>query len=360
MSPLSRSLKAGALGFSTSRTILHRDAAGTLTPGTLAEEKELLAMAEAVRKAGGGVFELAQDFSSYDDIPYNKMDKNLLQLHRKHEWEWMKKVARHYKLPVSLSLAPPNMPVELRERSFGYREILTELENAREEGLEIYGQVFIRPQGILSNFESKVNPFRFSSTYSSLFYEMNRGKDGDAFHAALKENKEAVIKESIEILNGQMDNPLTKLAKMLNPFETMYAWQPTYEPDPNTSLLAIAERNGQHPLEVAFDLLAGGQIIWRASKYTVIAFNSLSRHVLANVWVLDARLITDPRTHRKSVHTCGDCRRRSTRKHTLRLHQCNTPPHALVARPDTWAEACLRRCCETSDTRYSQDIWIVT
>ena len=211
------------------------------------------------------MFELAQDFSSYDDIPYNKMDKGVLELHRKHEWEWMKKVARHYNLPVSLSLAPPNMPEELKERSFVYREILAELEDARKEGLEIFGQVFIRPQGILSNFVSKVNPFRFSATYSDIFYNMDGGRNYEAFTVALMQKKSEIIRESIEVLQGPQNSPVTKLAKMLNPFETMFQWQPTYEPDPSTSLLAIANDRGLHPLEVAFDLLVDGKVIWRVS-----------------------------------------------------------------------------------------------
>ena len=66
---------AGAIGFSTSRTLLHRDRNGTLVPGTLAAEEELLRIGKAVAEAGGGVFEMASDFMSYDDAPHTEEDK---------------------------------------------------------------------------------------------------------------------------------------------------------------------------------------------------------------------------------------------------------------------------------------------
>ena len=66
---------AGALGFSTSRLLLHRDIRGVLTPGALAAKRELLQICAGVSEGGGGVFEMSADFASYDDIPYHKMDQ---------------------------------------------------------------------------------------------------------------------------------------------------------------------------------------------------------------------------------------------------------------------------------------------
>lgn len=68
-------IAAGAIGFSTSRTLLHRDRNGTLVPGTLAPEEELLRIGKAVALGGGGVFEMASDFMSYDDAPHTDEDK---------------------------------------------------------------------------------------------------------------------------------------------------------------------------------------------------------------------------------------------------------------------------------------------
>ena len=49
-------LRAGALGFSTSRTIGHRSIVGEPIPGTFAEKSELLAIGLAMKNAGRGVF----------------------------------------------------------------------------------------------------------------------------------------------------------------------------------------------------------------------------------------------------------------------------------------------------------------
>ena len=53
------SIRAGALGFSTSRTPIHRSKSGELVPGTHAEQNELFAIGDAVQRAGGGVFQFA-------------------------------------------------------------------------------------------------------------------------------------------------------------------------------------------------------------------------------------------------------------------------------------------------------------
>ncbi len=52
-------VEAGALGFSTSRTIVHRAIDGEPVPGTFAAEDELFGIGQALAAAGTGVFELA-------------------------------------------------------------------------------------------------------------------------------------------------------------------------------------------------------------------------------------------------------------------------------------------------------------
>ena len=52
-----QAVRAGALGFSTSRTVGHRSVLGETIPGTFAERAELMAMAAAMEAAGRGVFQ---------------------------------------------------------------------------------------------------------------------------------------------------------------------------------------------------------------------------------------------------------------------------------------------------------------
>merc|ERR1719326_1087475 len=65
---------AGALGFSTSRAIYHRDMKGVLMPGSLASSDEMLALLRAIGEGGGGVFSANMDFNTYDDVPRDKWD----------------------------------------------------------------------------------------------------------------------------------------------------------------------------------------------------------------------------------------------------------------------------------------------
>lgn len=85
---------AGACGFSTSRIILHRDGSGNLTPGSLAQEAEMLALGRAIAAGGGGIFEGAFDFASYDDVPVLERDTAKQKAFYEREWHWMQAVSR--------------------------------------------------------------------------------------------------------------------------------------------------------------------------------------------------------------------------------------------------------------------------
>jgi N-acyl-D-amino-acid deacylase len=85
-------LRAGALGFSTSRTPLHRSKDGELVPGTTANEHELLGIAGAMKRVGHGVFQFAPEHAK---VPVE-------------EWSWMRKLAQTTGATVSVNLSQPN------------------------------------------------------------------------------------------------------------------------------------------------------------------------------------------------------------------------------------------------------------
>ena len=76
---------AGALGFSTSRTLLHRDKKGVHVPGTFAGSDEMLALGLAMKGLSHGVYEMVSDHLGDED-----------------EWIWVKSFARQTGLPVTL------------------------------------------------------------------------------------------------------------------------------------------------------------------------------------------------------------------------------------------------------------------
>ena len=143
------------MGFSTSRIILHRDSSGNLTPGSLAQEAEMLALGRAIAAGGGGVLEGAFDFASYDDVPYHRQERAKQRQHMEAEWKWMTDVAREW--GVSLSFASGG---EIFKRMGQFNE---------EQGKQLMNaQVLIRPQGILMSFDSSSNPFQFTPTWKKM------------------------------------------------------------------------------------------------------------------------------------------------------------------------------------------------
>jgi len=118
-------LAAGALGFTTSRTPLHRSIDGELVPGTSADESELLGIAEGMAAAGHGVFECALHHVEVPD-----------------SFGWLRSVASTTGKPAVFNFNIPDAAPDL------WREVLTLLDKAAADGIEVYGQVAGRPVGI--------------------------------------------------------------------------------------------------------------------------------------------------------------------------------------------------------------------
>ncbi|MGB0112619.1 MAG: amidohydrolase family protein, partial [Ilumatobacteraceae bacterium] len=141
-----RGLRAGALGFSTSRTPIHRSKSGELVPGTNADRDELLGIADALARAGHGVFQFAPDHAL---VPTD-------------EWPWMKELARRTGRTVSVNLNQPDSAPDL------WRDVLGLLDEAHAEGLPIVAQVAGRVVGLLMCLEGSFNPLSFHPAYQPL------------------------------------------------------------------------------------------------------------------------------------------------------------------------------------------------
>jgi N-acyl-D-aspartate/D-glutamate deacylase len=141
-----RGLRAGALGFSTSRTPIHRSKSGELVPGTHATSDELFGIADALARAGHGVFQFAPDHAL---VPVQ-------------EWPWMKELARRTGRTVSVNLNQPDDAPDL------WRDVLTLLDEAAHEGLPIVAQVAGRVVGLLMCLEGSFNPLAFHPAYAAI------------------------------------------------------------------------------------------------------------------------------------------------------------------------------------------------
>ncbi len=223
-------LQAGALGFSTSRTILHRAKDGELVPGTSASEDELMGIGRTLGEVGHGVFQVASDLLPEDA-----------------ELAWMKKLSRETGRSVSFACLQNGVVPDQ------WRKLLAACEEDATLGGHITPQVAQRPAGMLLSFESTVHPFVFFPGYQALA------------HLPVAERLERLADPEVRasILGAAPDFSGYEgvVAIIATGFETMFPlgeapdYSPDYEPGPEKSIAAIAEREGRSPHEVAYDLM---------------------------------------------------------------------------------------------------------
>ena len=216
-------LRAGALGFSTSRTSIHKTKDGELVPGTHADPAELLAIGDAMVRVGHGVY---QNVLEHADAP--------------RAFAWMRALAGRG-LRVTFNLNQPDWAPEV------WREALRQLEACAADGLDVTAQAAGRSIGVLMGWELTAHPFAGHPTFVAL------ARDGrDALVAALRrpEIRAQLLAEPPGDL-GPFGNFVTRS------FSRMYPQGDAidYEPRPDESIGARAARDGRPPLEVAYDAM---------------------------------------------------------------------------------------------------------
>ena len=214
---------AGALGFSTSRTLLHKDLKGVHMPGTFAGSDEMLALGLSMKGLKHGVFEMVSDHLGDDD-----------------EWMWVKGFANETNLPVTL--------VATSAGAYQGDKMYNIAEEARAHGMDIRPQIAGRPTGILQGLTSSFNVFSGHPTYRS-----------DIAHLPLAEKvammrrpdvREALLSEESAMRGGGMADPNELLFHVFPLGEN-----PNYEPDREGSVGGLAEAAGVTPMEMMYDLL---------------------------------------------------------------------------------------------------------
>ncbi len=215
-------LRAGALGFSTSRTLNHRAADGRSIPTLRAEEAELTAIAHAMRAEGAGWLQIVSDFEDQAG-----------------EIGLFRRLAKESGRPVTISMLQSHV------RPDGWRTLKAEIDEANAEGLQITAQVRSRPTSVLLGFELSQNPFMGRPSYKAIahlpFAERLALLRSPEFRAR-------IMREAFE--GGGKERRVDRWDRMF-PFGD----PPDYEPTPDKSIAARAAREGRAPEEVAYDLL---------------------------------------------------------------------------------------------------------
>ena len=219
-------IRAGAMGVTTSRSLTHRTREGDLAPSVGIIDEELLALADGLREAGKGVFQLIPD---------------LIKSSPQTEFGVMRKLAEISGRPLSFTLAQaPATPDD-------WKIFTGLLKEAYDQGIEIRGQVYPRPVGVLLGHNLSFNPFSHHPSYQPLqdlplAEKVARLRDPELRAKILSE----------EPLEG---NPfIASLIKQVGRLLPM-ADPPNYEPPPEVQIAHQAKLRGISEIEMAYDLL---------------------------------------------------------------------------------------------------------
>jgi N-acyl-D-aspartate/D-glutamate deacylase len=215
-------VEAGALGFSTSRTPIHKGIDGEFVPGTFADERELFTLGRAVKDGGGVMFQMTGNHVDMAD-----------------EYPWMRRLAAEVGCTVSFNLLQTDQKPDL------WKTLLERLEQADREQLPIYAQVAGRPAGILMTWAGTAVPFLPYPSYMPLHHLPYAERLPKLRAAGLRER---IIGEKPFSLGAFEDYILTSFHKMYRLGD-----RPNYEPEPSESAQAIAQRTGSSPAGVVWD-----------------------------------------------------------------------------------------------------------
>lgn len=220
-------IEAGAFGVTTSRNMMHRTRAGELAPSLYSEFDELCALMDGLVEANAGVFQM---------IPAPSNDAG-------EEFALLRGLAEHGKRPVSFTLLDvPNQPGP------GWRAMLRGLEQARQDGLQMRGQVAPRPVGMFYGLDLSLHAFSSHPSYKAIaalpLAERVAKMRDPQFRAQL-------LSESPED-----SNPVT--LALIDAFRATSEWEdgrPNYEPDRASRMEARAQAAGLSLQEYAYDRL---------------------------------------------------------------------------------------------------------
>ena len=220
-------VRAGALGFTTSRTLNHKTRAGELTPSYAAGIAELAAISRAIGETGTGVLQLVTD---WDDETIDT------------DFDLIATMARESGRPMSFSLAQsPAYP----ER---FRKALDFLVRANEEGLRMRAQVAARGIGILLGLDCTLNPFAGNPVWLELA-DLPVAEQASAMRDPERRRRilELGVVQAPNLIGGALLDRFDLMFELGDP--------PDYEPDPEQTVARRAGREGRTAEELVYDLL---------------------------------------------------------------------------------------------------------
>ena len=224
---IAESVEAGAVGFSTSRTLVHRSISGAFIPTYKAATEELKRLGEALSGERGNVFQLISDWEDADD-----------------EFSILRDVSARAGAKGTFTLldfgaARPDL----------WHEQLSRIDQAQEDGLDIRGQVLTRPLGMLMGHPASMSSFSYRPTFQAL-------------KALPREERISKLRDPdirARILSEENVQPHVFVEIFHDRYANMYPLEEpiNYLPEAESSVAARAEREGVDPEEWLYDYLLG-------------------------------------------------------------------------------------------------------
>ncbi len=227
-------LDAGAIGFATSRTEVHRTSGGENIGTLTAGDAELLAIAEAMRAAGSGVVQLISDL-------YQTPDDEVAQ----RELDLLERFVRSSGRPLSFTMQ------QAYHSPDRWRFQMDWVDRMVAAGHDVKAQVAPRPIGVLIGLTATANPFLFCASYD----EVSKLDLAERV-AALRdpERRRRIVSEHGALLEGLPDGLFRQI---MGGFDVLFRLSDPvdYELHADRSIAAEARAAGTEPIDLVYDLL---------------------------------------------------------------------------------------------------------
>ena len=223
-------MRAGAFGFTTSRTNSHKTLTGGMVPSRFSQIDELMGIGAALGEVGYGAFGMNSDF----DIEIDELG-------------WMTKLGQETGRPVWFLLT--DRPTDAER----WKRLMLGVHAARAAGAMVTAQVAGRPVGVLLGIDTALNPFSIRPSYQALLKlpvaeRLARLQEPTMRAQILSEAPAEELLRRLSQFRQHITRRWNRMFKLGDP--------PDYEPPESESIAAIAQRQGRTPDEVAYDYLA--------------------------------------------------------------------------------------------------------
>lgn len=238
-------LKAGAFGFTTSRTESHRTTKGERVPGRYAQADELIGIGKAFGAVDHGAYGMLNDFE----------DESA-------EFDWIRQVGQETGRPLWFLLTDRYSDPDR------WRRLMGGVHQARGDGADVTAQIAGRAVGVILGFSTSLTPFSGRPTFAAL--------NDTPQEERLKKLKDPAVKAQI-LAEENSDELLSRLPPLQRAIATRWDRMfimndpPEYEPPPEAAVEEAARLAGKSPQEFVYDFMAegdgGGMLIFPVTNF---------------------------------------------------------------------------------------------